>query len=627
MEASTNAETVAWRTPFGDSGILSFFLGVIATDPLRPALQLHTLRLIGNSCADTDENRARVVDGNHLLPIIRRLQDETLIPFTVPVLYNILVDYGQLPVSLVSSDADNHIEPAQLNASQANLNQYLTAIFSSPNISNYAPFVTYICKTLVLLNTQEGEAALANPLTVHLLLNLAQGSTNDVEDFVSLATAASAYLTSEIFQKGMITGAELPLFLNTIYQAHTVFSLDHIDDEDEATSLKETRESLQKALADVTAHDEFPTYHPLGTPVPQKLLSWLHAPDEALRSAACLALGNLSRSDETSTALVHTYGAHTPLIKLITDPATSDPKVLHSALSFLKNLAIPAQNKPALGDLLNPSCVPRIFSLDTLPQVQFAAVSLTRLLLINCPDNVERVCRHLSTDKWSPSHERTTVSGLCSIFDRTDAEPTKVEAARAILTICRVLHSNSVKPILVDWDPENPEDIDDDCQRRHLFYSKTHLGDALSFLVTQQKWPVLRSEAWFVFALMCRSKDGGGVIISVTLSDIATAALVQAVTGRPTSPSTVAQLGETPPSTMSSPTGSSNSMALGLEPQQVDPMQQADMARVDRENAIVMCQEILRNWADELPQMRLSMWQGLIKEGTHMIAAERGQTI
>lgn len=51
--------------------------------------------MTGNSCADTDANRARVVEGKHLVAIVHRLQDESLIPFTIPVLYNILVDYGE----------------------------------------------------------------------------------------------------------------------------------------------------------------------------------------------------------------------------------------------------------------------------------------------------------------------------------------------------------------------------------------------------------------------------------------------------------------------------------------------------------------------------------------------------
>ena len=79
----------------GDSGLLGFFLGILAVDDLRQGLYVHTLRLIGNSCADTDENRARVVQGDNLPTIIRLLRDMSLIPFTIPVLFNILVDYGK----------------------------------------------------------------------------------------------------------------------------------------------------------------------------------------------------------------------------------------------------------------------------------------------------------------------------------------------------------------------------------------------------------------------------------------------------------------------------------------------------------------------------------------------------
>lgn len=86
---------MAWRLPYGDSGILDFFLKAIASEAPRQKLQIHSLRLIGNSCADTDENRARVVQGNRLQSLIRCLQDESLIPLAIPVLFNILVDYGE----------------------------------------------------------------------------------------------------------------------------------------------------------------------------------------------------------------------------------------------------------------------------------------------------------------------------------------------------------------------------------------------------------------------------------------------------------------------------------------------------------------------------------------------------
>lgn len=86
---------MAWRRPYGESGILELFINAVAMDGLRPGLHLHALRIVGNSCADTDENRARVIQGGHLAALLHRLQDENLIPFTIPVLYNILVDYGK----------------------------------------------------------------------------------------------------------------------------------------------------------------------------------------------------------------------------------------------------------------------------------------------------------------------------------------------------------------------------------------------------------------------------------------------------------------------------------------------------------------------------------------------------
>lgn len=87
---------MAWRLPYGDSGILEFFVDVLAGEVLSHNLKIHSLRLVGNSCADTDENRARIVDGSHLATVIRQLQDESVIQYTIPVLYNILVDYGEI---------------------------------------------------------------------------------------------------------------------------------------------------------------------------------------------------------------------------------------------------------------------------------------------------------------------------------------------------------------------------------------------------------------------------------------------------------------------------------------------------------------------------------------------------
>lgn len=42
-----------WRIPIGDSGVLGFFLELMASQQLQEDLITQILRLVGNSCADT----------------------------------------------------------------------------------------------------------------------------------------------------------------------------------------------------------------------------------------------------------------------------------------------------------------------------------------------------------------------------------------------------------------------------------------------------------------------------------------------------------------------------------------------------------------------------------------------
>ncbi|KAH7311575.1 armadillo-type protein [Stachybotrys elegans] len=609
----------AWRGPFGEAGILMFFLDCLAAGGLRQGLHIHALRIVGNSCADTDENRKRVVDDNLLAPLIRDLSIEGLIPFSIPVLFNILVDY----------------EPAQRLASQSKLSHHLIRLLSSQNLPNYAPFVTYFFKILALLVAQEGELAQADPLTVPTLLGLATNPSmdHDLEDFVALVSVAVAYLASEAIQMSVITEDKMPVFLDLVQHIHTNIEVDQVDDPDVVDQIRQLKISLLTSLADLTGNDAFLIQYPLQSNVATTFWTWLRSPNPGLQSSACLALGNYTRSDDVSQAFVHTHAAHVPVINLISRPGVDDAQLLHAALSFLKNMAIPAANKPLLGDLFNAPCLPRMYALDSLPHVQFAAVSLTRILLVNCPDNVRRICTPLSADPSSSASERTNVYALCEVFERSDAEPTRLEAARAISVICRVLHSNPVAPILPDWVPTTsklqpaatepdettsapPYDDTDDSKRRHLFYTKHNISKALSFLVTQTKWPLLRSEAWFVFALMCRSRDGAATMITVLNVQATNQALIETITGRKTH-----EPKEQDTSTddvVSQLTGN-----MGLEPQQVDPTQRASMASVDRENAVVFCSELLRNWREEMPPLRQALLRDLLKEGGELIAASK----
>lgn len=55
---------VSWRLPIEESGVLDFFLSILPEDGLRQSLRIQTLRVIGNSCADTGM-RTKSNTGSH----------------------------------------------------------------------------------------------------------------------------------------------------------------------------------------------------------------------------------------------------------------------------------------------------------------------------------------------------------------------------------------------------------------------------------------------------------------------------------------------------------------------------------------------------------------------------------
>lgn len=574
-----------------------------------------------------------------------------------------------------------------------------------------------ICKILALLITQEPEAVSGSPETPRVLLSIAtdQEHPTEVEDFSALTSVSLAYLTHETFQTGFL--ASVPLLLEAFSMSHTAFNPSDTDDPDAATQLKQVRSAFVPVLADISALPDFIAASApdaaqtqlLEHPALKTLQGWLRGPPEnaTLQSAACLALGNVARSDATCEALVGGAAIHEPLIELLarcTGGGTTasaaavsptNPQLTHAVISFLKNLAIPAANKPALGRLLDPGLLPKLWSTwgDTQPQSQFAAVSLGRLLLVGCPPNVKTLCTPLGRDPDAPDDTRkTSLHALLGLFDRSDVEPTKTEVARAVSNVCRAMHSAApVESVLSEeWeeappptsssvenhdsvtsatstttgDPSSPTEI-----RRAHFYAAHHpsLPAALSLLLTQARFPALRSEAWFVLALTSRRSPSGARLARQALEPVgACRALVEAVTGRrdisdgddlllAASSSGIAD--DTVEDVLSNSTGAGGGgggagaqqqqqqgqvatvggvsigmegLGLGhgfgdLQPRQVDPAARAGMARVDRENALCLVAELVRDAASELEPARKDIYERLLVTGGELILNSRGE--
>ncbi|TVY25020.1 hypothetical protein LHYA1_G006454 [Lachnellula hyalina] len=604
-----------WRIPLGDSGILNFFLEILRAHTLRHALKIHILRLIGNSCADkVDENRGRVVASNYLPSIILQLKDTSLLPFAIPVLYNICMDF----------------DPAQLQASNSFLSKELIELISGPALNECRAFLVYICRILNLIVTQPAEPANAPEHLVMVLFQIAvdRESPCDMDDYVALVKTAVAYMKHEKFQKALVAQGGIDTSLSVLVDSYTRFdSAPSIGtsspDQDEARALSEMRSSLNQVFADVSVLPEFVEAYPVISPVTSSLRRWLSSPQLQLQVCACIMLGNLARSKEACIEFVHTSQVHRPLTSIITE--TNDSQLLHSAIGFLKNLAQPAENKELIGTDEIWAGFPRLWLMDTLQPVQHSSISLARLLIDRTFENVRRVCRRLSKDEDSPAYQRSNLSLLIALFDRTDIEPVKMEISRLITAVCRTFNTHSFT---------NPDIMTR--VRRNFFTMHPDVGRPLAFMVSQTKWPVVRSEGWFVFALMAHFPDGAQCISDMMQDVSVFQPLVELLTGKnivdykspspsaPTSASTpLAPLLPPPPHQPQHLPPTTFPLDSPTPPKPQPHAQAAEMARLDRENALVMVNELLKNMGGQMAVMRKTLFEDLLKGGGQLVMSYR----
>ncbi|KAI1735666.1 armadillo-type protein [Xylaria scruposa] len=585
------------RIPLGQSGLLEFFCSVISTQGVRASLVVQCLRIIGNSSADTDENRARVVASGCLPSIVALLNDDEVLAFVVPVLFNICVDY----------------EPAQKAIYQAGINPELVSLISGPRLEDAAPLLGHVCKLLGFVATQEPEANLVHPATPFVLLSLAdsQPPPVDAKEFLGQTSVALTYLSQEQFQQSFLeTPGSINLILQTFSAACGDLDASLEGPEDEA-QLKQVQTVFTATLADLSAHPLFASSCSLDGPEAATLQRWISAAHIPLQSAACLALGNIARSDEKCVYLVQQRRIHEPLVGILADRSNVDAGLLHSVLGFLKNLAIPAANKPVLGNagLFEAEALPRIWDLDTQTQVQFDAVSLARLLLVGCPPNVHRICTPVGDEG------KSKLQSLIDLSARSDQEPTQMETARAITTVCRVLHSTPAAK-------ESPPTPDLD-----TFYADhSTITDAMLRLGQQSKYPVLRSELLFALALMARTAAGAAAISRSTQQEKLIAFIAEVITGQKSTTEQLPNETENP----SAPSLEDIQNLVSLEPQapisgtQKPTTPTTKTRDVDRENALVLVAELLRQSSDALPTDAKRRLEDLLREGGERVLRERG---
>jgi hypothetical protein len=396
--------------------------------------------------------------------------------------------------------------------------------------------------------------------TATTLLKLAADERTGLDDMLSLVSTAVSLLEEERSQKAMIELHGVEMALSVLVESYSRFShgaeSPRASDEDHQL-LNTMRNTLIQSLSDVSALAEFPVIYPLNSRLIGSLRMWLRLPHSQLQVCACIMLGNIARSDDICRTLVREYRLHEPL-KLLLDES-KDSQVLHAAAGILKNLALLKENKGTLGDQGFLESASRLWGMDNLPQVQYAGILLARPLLGGPFNNVRRLLTPLSPDPHSPAHSRTYLSLLMVVFTKTDSVPIRTEIARSITAVLRCLN-------LEKSDPAEVSRLTELLYRLH----PTIVGPLVE-MVIQTSWPAVRSEGWFAFALMAKN-SAGAFIIGHELNGDALRALVE----------TLAKGLEA----TKSPTPESSSTS---------PVPESKVPAIDRENALVLLTELLRN--------------------------------
>lgn len=334
--------------------------------------------------------------------------------------------------------------------------------------------------------------------TIFLLQKLALREGLEFEYFSALVNSLAKYLETERFRDVCVSKGMMEGVLSILHRSYSI-EIDNSSAE-ETKTLAQLRLKLNQSLAEVSAVPQFAERYPLNSPLSQTLKPWIDAKEDQLQVCACVMLGNLARSDEVCQVMVQDLKIHENLISVLDSEARG--AVLHSALGFLKNLAIAGDNRISLAEAGIIPAVSRLWAFESVPQVQFSAATIARLIVISSMDNIARLLAPASLGSDCSAHGQTYLSLLLFLFEKTDSSPIKMEIGRTVASICRTL---------------SPKARDGDEQAIVLLEKLYHMHEGVArpvgAMVTQSQWPVVRSEGWFALALMATNKHGCTAVV------------------------------------------------------------------------------------------------------------------
>ncbi|XP_059471652.1 GTPase-GDP dissociation stimulator vimar [Neocloeon triangulifer] len=336
-------------------------------------VQLQACRALGNICYENDDGRAQVLEVEKGLETVLALLSQAI--KQNPQLKGVVAGFL---LNLLAGQ-----EETQKKALELGVVPILTDFLESSNEEDNGQ--SHILMILNLLADIDNEL-LSDRLCKALVTLLGRTTSGEISEMCLELMLGQAENESV---KSHLAKAKLCEQLNGLAHKHK----DLLQDDEARSLLKMACDLIVSVL---TGDDAMELLYKDGEgQVFKEMAEWLSAEDEDLQVTAVLAMGNFARTDKHCAQIVQ-KGIGKKLLALVdkNNSTSGGIRLQHALLSALRNLAIPAENKPILlKDGLLDSVLPML-EIPTSPVV-FKLLGTLRMAI----DGQENAAGQLGTNE------------------------------------------------------------------------------------------------------------------------------------------------------------------------------------------------------------------------------------
>ncbi|KAL1301762.1 hypothetical protein AAFC00_005960 [Neodothiora populina] len=497
-DASANIES---RSFLQDESFFTRLLALFDHYGEKPPVTL--LRPIGNLLADNERNRGAFVCRpdciNRLRGFLSRRpssdKDGVFEDFAVKILYNLCNDSPESQKKTFEQGVHvaiiDHLTVKQFKEEDEALLALEASLLAS------------------LVESGEGIKLPGGNTKEYIqkILTLPFLQPQDSETLLDLLSVVLVALQDEDFVLQTVQHKQIHLIWQVLELVDEISRSGEVDEEDER-QYRQYLNALAQSLADVSSLPAFNDQYTLDDDFIVEMCRQCipSGPEEGrqasiLPGCACLMLGNLAVSDDITIAMPERISVDQLLQRL---GSSNESVFQNAAAGLLRHIAIPLENRRrcfGLPEHLN--FVAHLYMGSTLEQIQVGGLQLTRQMLKDMPEGVQRL---VSGQELAGC---PTLSTFLTVFHDTTNPQIKVEVARLIASFLRTLHAPSVS--------ENAKSA-----LETLVGTPDILGPFI-FTIKQATSPSLmqaQADAWLGLNLYVRTSGGAGHLGGLMVDDM-----------------------------------------------------------------------------------------------------------